>query len=380
MEQKVVIDALRDHLRPWTFASLGVEPINRDAARRLVADAYVAVGLAPPAIVWCRGPMEIARRLMTECGSNNLGANIKEQLYDDVVQKAGVFAEIFWKDVSDAGARLAQGVTTSSGPRDFGSALRLAASADRAVLQDADDALFSPGLRARHFVQRLRGADRVLPRASFAHYAIGLRELTALGVYDYLLNAAGWHDPPAIKSLVSLGSVVGWAAPFEKVCFLAERPTALHWDDRARLHNATGPALAFADGWRYYSWKGVEVPRSAIEEPKRLDLRDVSAAWDPSLRNALVEIMSPERFVALGGARPVARDDTGILWRREWYHRGVRTGAWSAVEVIDGTPGPNGIAKRYFLRVPSHMRSAREAVAWTYGLSAREYAALALRT
>lgn len=41
--------------------------------------------------------------------------------------------------------------------------------------------------------------------------------------------------------------------------------------------------------------------------------------------------------------------------------------------VYDATPGPNGKPSRYFLRVPPYMRTAKEAVAWTFGLSWRDY-------
>jgi len=41
--------------------------------------------------------------------------------------------------------------------------------------------------------------------------------------------------------------------------------------------------------------------------------------------------------------------------------------------VVNGTPDPDGSHRRYFLRVPPNVRTAHEAVAWTYGLTAREY-------
>ena len=44
-------------------------------------------------------------------------------------------------------------------------------------------------------------------------------------------------------------------------------------------------------------------------------------------------------------------------------------GVGAAVEIVNGTPEEDGTFKRYFLQVPANMRSAREAVAWTYGLS-----------
>lgn len=42
--------------------------------------------------------------------------------------------------------------------------------------------------------------------------------------------------------------------------------------------------------------------------------------------------------------------------------------------VYDATVGESGIPSRYFLRVPPYMRTAKEAVAWTFGMSSRDYA------
>jgi hypothetical protein len=82
----------------------------------------------------------------------------------------------------------------------------------------------------------------------------------------------------------------------------------------------------------------------------------------------MIEIMTPQRFIEEGGAYRVAVDDTGVLWRQRW-----RWEAWVAVEVVNGTPEPDGSFKRYFLQVPATVRTPREAVAWTYGLAERHY-------
>jgi hypothetical protein len=97
-------------------------------------------------------------------------------------------------------------------------------------------------------------------------------------------------------------------------------------------------------------------------------VRTIAAAHDPQIRRCMIEIMTPARFIAEGGAYRVAQDDTGVLWRQRW-----RWEAWAAVEVINGSPEPDGTFKHYFLQVPPTMRTAREAVAWTYGLTEQRY-------
>jgi hypothetical protein len=94
----------------------------------------------------------------------------------------------------------------------------------------------------------------------------------------------------------------------------------------------------------------------------------------------MIDIMTPERFIATGDPKRVSRDETGVLWKSNWYHRGVTIGSWCAVEVVNGTPEPGSSYRHYILRVPEHVRTAREAVAWTYGLTAEQYTALKVRT
>jgi hypothetical protein len=137
-----------------------------------------------------------------------------------------------------------------------------------------------------------------------------------------------------------------------------------------------GAALRFRDGWSVWAWKGVEVPRWIIEQPDRISLASIDAEDNVQIRRCMIEIMTPERFVRQGGAVRVAQDETGILWRKIW----LTYDAWAAVEVINATPEPDGTRKHFFLQVPANLRTPREAVAWTYGLSPRAYANLLIRT
>ena len=62
----------------------------------------------------------------------------------------------------------------------------------------------------------------------------------------------------------------------------------------------------------------------------------------------------------------VHEDDFGRLWD---------TGRDARVlEVVNATPEKDGYSHHYYLRVPPSVRTAREAVAWTFGLDESEYA------
>jgi hypothetical protein len=62
----------------------------------------------------------------------------------------------------------------------------------------------------------------------------------------------------------------------------------------------------------------------------------------------------------------VQQDDYGKLWRTSLSVDGEQL---RVVEVVNSTPDPDGSHRRYFLRVPPDARTARQAVAWTFGFS-----------
>jgi hypothetical protein len=373
---------LAQYLDGWATAHMSCARADRPMAEEGVRLAYDAAGLRPPQrIVWCNGPIEIANNLGSASFRDQIGANVKAEIFDQVQSKVGNFAEVFWKEVVVAATRLGEGAHVGDTVGRYDRCKDVNRAVGRLVHAAADDVLSGLALRARHALLRVRGLPRLLPRGGFATVAVGPHELGSLGVYAYLHDALSWREPvKALRGLWQIGNSAGWIVPHEHVCWLAERPTHLHADAKGRLHCPDGPALRYPDGWSVYAWKGVQVPAWAIERPEAITPRTISDTWDPVLRNCMIEIMTPERFVSSGGVTRVSEDKTGVLWRKSWSFRGVSIGSWSAVEVVNATANSDGTHERYFLRVPPGMRTACEAVAWTYGLSSAQYAELDLRT
>jgi hypothetical protein len=219
-------------------------------------------------------------------------------------------------------------------------------------------------------------AGNLVSAFSLTHGAAGQRDLAWLGVYEYFHDVCDLRaETEALRGLWLVAKNAGWMLPREDVCWLTERPNILRSDAKDRLHSARGPALQYPDGWSLYAWKGVIVPPWLIERPEDMTLEAIDRESDVHVRRCMIEIMTPEQFVASGGAVRIGEDETGILWRKIWAFD-----AWIAVEVINGTPGPDGMRKHFFLQVPPQMRTPRQAVAWTYGMSEEQYAHLTIRT
>ena len=375
------LDTLECRLQCWAAHRLSCAPADRETAEEGIRLAYLAANLPPPQrIVWSGGPVEIAERLAAIAAGDQVGANVKAVVFDDALSRVATFAEIFWKEIVVAAGRLSN--KRPNGTRNpIEKANRISSSITRNVDEAARQIFFRPSVKTRHAMRRWRGLPPLLPSANFSEIAIGPNDIASLGVYEYLYDVAGWKDETErLRGLWAIAKSASWIVPHERVCWIAERPDTLCIDAQGRLHCVDGPALRYRDGWSVYAWKGVETPAWMIKHPERITPSRISETFEPALRNAMIDIMTPERFIATGDPKRVSRDETGVLWKSNWYHRGVTIGSWCAVEVVNGTPEPGGCYRHYILRVPAHFRTAREAVAWTYGLTAEQYTGLEVRT
>lgn len=347
-------ERLGEYGRRWSELRSSTAPCDRAAAEAGVAKTYAAAGLPPPReIVWGDGPLEVATSWARS--RNNAGDNVRSQVIDQICRRA--------EGAVDRAVGLAVRVALAGEPR-LTRAPSFCASIEEAVHRDCERV--RPQLRT--LFASLFASQR-FGRLSFASCAFAFPSAALLGALEYFHDVCGLErQTGALKGLWQTAEQASWMLPHRQVCWLAERPEVVRQDARGRLHGADGPAVIYPDGWSAYAWKGVLVPPWVIERPELVNVRTVGAAHDPQVRRCMIEVMTPERFVREGGAYRIAQDETGVLWRQRW-----RWEAWAAVEVVNGTPEPDGTHKHYFLQVPANMRSAREAVAWTYGLPEQRY-------
>lgn len=177
----------------------------------------------------------------------------------------------------------------------------------------------------------------------------------------------------AVRDRLEIARSAGpwWA--LEGVALVSERPLVSHVDDEGRPHHPSGPALAWPDGFTVHAVHGVVVDRDVVEDPASITVARIDGEANAEVRRVLVERFGLDRLVREGGATLVAEDDTGRLWRRELGDAWRRDEPVVVVEVRNSTPEPDGTCRTYLLRVPPTTRTAREGVAWTFGLGSWEY-------
>ena len=148
---------------------------------------------------------------------------------------------------------------------------------------------------------------------------------------------------------------------FETICFIYAKPTELFLDSAGRLHHEEKAATEFIDGTKYFVWHGVEVPEDVIMHPHKIKVKGIENERNVEIRRIMIERYGLNNFIRDSAARVVQRDEFGTLYRKELPGEEPVV----VVRVENSTAEHDGEYKNYYLRVPPHIQTAREAVAWT---------------
>ncbi|HZX39102.1 MAG TPA: hypothetical protein VFF37_12325 [Streptomyces sp.] len=338
----------------WRAVAAATGPADRAAAEEGVRLAYRTAGLAEPErIVWADSPRA---GVATVRSLDDPGRSVREEVrtrpwaeerrrIHDELGPAG-WAELW----SLTGARLWD-TTRALAERIRTGVVDAFAVQDTAETADASDTADSGDAAARETEIRLTLLDAVLGQHDAA----------------WLVGFDGRSD--RLQGLARVAAHAGWWWPYEKIVVICERPVELHRDEAGRLDRGDGPALAFPDGFALYAWRGMPVPADFLGELTSLTPERIRSEENAELRRVMLEYYGYDRYLAESDAQPVHRDETGILWRIALDD----DEDVAMVEVVNSTPEPDGTHRTYWLRVPPTTRTAKEGVAWTFGLQEEAY-------
>jgi hypothetical protein len=352
------------HRRRWAATRLSTEPADRERAERGILAAYAAAGRpGPKQIIWCSSPVQMAATWAKASG-DRAGPSVRPSIVEQVRSIAALSIQRrVHGSVLAAVDEASQRIPSTSASETI----------HEAVIRSCGIARL-PVSRGNGWIPFLNKARRpmLLQECGFSP-----RGFAWLERHDFFRDVCGLTaETEPLRGLLELAISADWIIAHKNICWVSEPPQVIVTDASGRLHNANGPAVQYRDGWSAYAWKGVEVPWRIIERPDYITLADIDRANDIHVRRCMIDRITPERYIASGAAFRVSEDETGVLWERRWPDGD----AWAAVEVVNGTPEADGTRKKYFLQVPPNMLTARSAVAWTYGMTARQYRGLLRRT
>jgi hypothetical protein len=223
-------------------------------------------------------------------------------------------------------------------------------------LVELDRAVLAAGLGSAKCVDNVRW---VVPQLLWAVNALRDREIAA---------------PKRVSALVPLAEAAAaglyaFVVLDPGVLGCVSRPL-LRLDEAGRFHDWDGRPAVDWGGTGLWYWRGVQVSEQAGRNPELVNSRRILSWANAERRRVAIERVGLEAFMRDLNAELVQQDDFGKLWRTPSRINGE---PYVAVEVVNATAEADGNRRRYFLRVPPETRSAREAVAWSFGMSAAAY-------
>ncbi len=153
-------------------------------------------------------------------------------------------------------------------------------------------------------------------------------------------------------------------------CIVSEFPSHYNVDQDGRLHGDGHPSQQWKDGWKLYHWHGVRVTRQFAEAPETITVNDIENESNLEMRRLMLDRYGIKKFLVDVGAKEVQRDECGILYRHN-FHEALEPIVM--VEVTNSTKEPDGTYKKYFLRVPPNITTAKAGIAWTFNMDMNDY-------
>lgn len=190
--------------------------------------------------------------------------------------------------------------------------------------------------------------------------------------YEICEKCCDWKFPiPAgFPEFLNAGGMLLYT--FDDFACAVLAPTSIRLNDAFELHGEEKPAVTWADGTKLFFHNGVAVPEKLVERPDEVTREEIMAEENAEVRRCYREILGSERFGTLLGLVVIDEDKDRFGYDLTLYRTEKKDKLAGNYIQFAGVTCPS-TGRRYFLCVPPHIKSAREAVAWTFGKTAENY-------
>jgi hypothetical protein len=208
----------------------------------------------------------------------------------------------------------------------------------------------------------------------------GLRPAANPSIAD--IDWLGWYDiyqrctqkVPALSTAFYDFVVQGgsWLYAFDDFAIVCVKPCVVQRNEFLSLHAEEEAAVGWEDGSALYFHHGVPIPGKLICTPDSITREDIISETNAEVRRCYQEILGSERFGNLLGLEllDAQHDRFGNdlqLFKTKDRDKFVGNFIYFAQVTCPSTQ------RNYFICVPPTIRSAKEAVAWSFGKTQESY-------
>lgn len=169
-------------------------------------------------------------------------------------------------------------------------------------------------------------------------------------------------DEDKLDLFSSVAENIDACYPYENICLLIDSPLEVHWKEE-RLHNESGPAVRYSDGFEIYSVDGYLVPKKAVMEPETLTIEDIKQEQNLEARRILIRLYGATENDPSGYERYLKDINAQVLDYDEGItgtaHRALLQDPFTHEKILVCTDGSTN--RIYSLVVSGDSKTCREA-------------------
>jgi internalin A len=326
--------------------TLSTTPIDAQKATEAVKVAYAAIGLEQPSVIVCSSPRDAFLQIF------NLPKGDHSPNWSNEGHWNRLGKKLDWKWMSP------------SIVREYTSPAVWEYELNRMTIEPEADSTLSSLMN--ELVDSYVRSERTKGNVSPAHL-LSLKSpetpttlFKEISLTQWYISSLGVNISQKAQEILRCQKLLfedcGWIFPFEKICFVCDRPRHLRFDSQNRLHAEGEPAIEFADGWNFYYYHGVRLPEKYGQvHPNQWQSQWLLAEENAELRRVLIQGIGYDRIIQELEAKQIDS------WQ-EYALLQIDKADVEPICLLKMTCPSTGFI--HALRVPPNLTSAREAIRW----------------
>ena len=369
-----------EQLRVATLAAQ-CDPISNDDIRKVVGEMYALMGAQEPKhVVVCDSPVTACMADTALRGGASLDASLRASLRASLHESLD---DSLWTSL-DASLRASLRASlfdsldgSLDGSLDASLDASLRASL-RASLFDSLDGSLRASLRASLFDSLSASLDGSLWDSLWASLDASLSASLDASLRASLDGStkqgylavwwrvwAAWYaggailgvqyDQDKLRLLSEWSRCCPYAIVRKSAAIIARNPVYIGWKD-GRIHDESGMAVRYADGWGIYAIDGVTVPAHVVTDPSKIMVEEIQAEKNAERARVMRQRFGEGRYLADIGAKVI---DADFETARKGAAARVLLAEPGGQRWLVGTDGST--SRVYYMAVASNIDTCRKA-------------------
>jgi hypothetical protein len=155
------------------------------------------------------------------------------------------------------------------------------------------------------FIKSNRGKDFL---SAINSYSYGSQDAPWLACYDLFEIECGVKECEQLHGLRDMALCCGWWAPFDGAVIFQHRACEIHMQD-GELHNDSGPAILYPDGYALWAITGIVIPvdhgEQVVMRPETQTLEQIRQESNEELKRIRIERFGWPRYLQESNAKVI---------------------------------------------------------------------------